>query len=113
MVSLDPALASVFSRTAEVTPEGHLALGGCDAVDLAREFGTPLYVFDEAELRATCRAYREAFASRYERSSVAYAAKAYLDRWLAAPIAEDGLGMDVVSGGELAVAKAAGFPMER
>src|SRR3989304_1440098 len=59
------------------------------------------------------RAYREAFASRYERSSVAYAAKAYLGRWLAALIAEEGLGMDVVSGGELAVAKAAGLPMGR
>jgi len=113
MPSLDPALAPVLPRTAEVTSNGHLALGGCDAVELAREFGTPLYVFDEHELRATCREYREAFASRYERSSVAYAAKAYLGRWLAALIAEEGLDMDVVSGGELAVAKAAGFPMER
>jgi diaminopimelate decarboxylase len=96
-----------------VTSDGHLALGGCDAVELAREFGTPLYVFDEAELRETCRAYIDAFGSRYERSSVAYAAKAYLGRWLAALIAEEGLGMDIVSGGELAVAQAAGFPMER
>ncbi|MCH7484842.1 MAG: diaminopimelate decarboxylase [Chloroflexi bacterium] len=113
MPDLDPALAPVLPRTAEVTPEGHLALGGCDAVDLAKEFGTPLYVFDEEELRATCRAYREAFASRYEQSAVVYAAKAYLGRWLAALVAEEGLGMDVVSGGELAVARSAGFPLER
>jgi diaminopimelate decarboxylase len=110
---LDPALATVFPRTAGVTPDGHLAIGGCDAVDLAKEFGTPLYVFDEEELRATCREYREAFASRYEQSAVVYAAKAYIGRWLAALVAEEGLGMDVVSGGELAVARAAGFPMER
>src|SRR3990172_9523796 len=113
MPSLDPALASIFPRTAQVTADGHLALGGCDAVDLAKEFGTPLYVFDEEELRATCREYREAFASRYEQSAVVYAAKAYIGRWLAALVAEEGLGLDVVSGGELAVARAAGFPLER
>ena len=113
MTSLDPALAPVLPRTADATPEGHLALGGCDAVDLAKEFGTPLYVFDEEELRASCRAYREAFASRYEKSAVAYAAKAYLGRWLAALMAEEGLGLDVVSGGELAVARSVGFPLER
>lgn len=112
MPSLNPDLAPVFPRTAEVTADGHLALGGCDAVDLAKEFGTPLYVFDEDELRATCRAYRDAFASRYENSRVVYAAKAYLGRWLAGLIAEEGLGMDVVSGGELAVARAAAFPMD-
>jgi diaminopimelate decarboxylase len=113
MPSLDPALAPIFPRTSGVTPDGHLAIGGCDAVELAREFGTPLYVFDEEELRSTCRAYREAFASLYAQSAVVYAAKAYLGRWLAALVAEEGLGMDVVSGGELAVARAAGFPMER
>ena len=113
MPELDPALAPVLPRTADATPEGHLALGGCDAVDLAKEFGTPLYVFDEEELRSSCRAYREAFASRYEKSAVAYAAKAYLGRWLAALMAEEGLGLDVVSGGELAVARSVGFPLER
>ena len=103
----------VLPRTAEVTPDGHLAVGGCDAVELAREFGTPLYVFDETELRETAREYRAAFASRYGTSSVAYAAKAYLGRWLASLVAEEGLALDVVSGGELAVARAGGFPMER
>src|SRR3990172_12059478 len=101
MSSLDPALVSVFPRTAEVTPDGHLALGGCDAVDLAKEFGTPLYVFDEEELRQTCRAYREAFASRYADSHVAYAAKAHLGRRLAALVAEGGLVLDLVSRSQL------------
>src|SRR3990172_11926726 len=109
MPSLDPELTPVFPRTAEVTADGHLAIGGCDAVELARELGTPLYVFDEEELRATCRAYREAFAAQYAQSAVVYAAKAYLGRWLAALVAEEGLGMDVVSRGEMALERAAGF----
>jgi diaminopimelate decarboxylase len=113
MSTLDPALAPVLPRTAGVTPDGHLTLAGCDAVDLAKEFGTPLYVFDEEELRATCHEYREAFASRYTQSEVVFAAKAYLGRWLAPLLAAEGLGMDVVSGGELAIARAGGFPMER
>ncbi len=113
MPAPDPALLAVFPRTAEVTADGHLVIGGCDAVELARDFGTPLYVFDETELRATCRAYRQAFASRYERSMVVYASKAYLGLWIAKLIDEEGLGIDVVSGGELAVALAAGFPVER
>jgi len=109
----DPALLRVFPRTADVTSEGHLTLGGCDAVELARQFGTPVYVFDDAELRETIRAYRNSFAARYAQSTVAYASKAYLGRWLAKIVADEGLGMDVVSGGELAVALAAGFPAER
>jgi diaminopimelate decarboxylase len=113
MPSLAPELAPIFPRTADVAADGHLIIGGCDAVELARDFGTPLYVFDETELRETVRAYREAFASRYEKSSVVYASKAYLGRWIASVMAEERLGMDVVSGGELAVAKAAGFPLER
>jgi diaminopimelate decarboxylase len=112
-VTLDPALAPIFPRTAGATPDGHLTLGGCDAVDLAKEFGTPLYVFDEEELRAACREHIEAFRSRHADSTVIYAAKAYIGSWLAALLAEEGLGLDVVSGGELAVARSAGFPMER
>ena len=80
---------------------------------LAEEFGTPLYVFDEEELRGNCRDYREAFASRYANSAVVYASKAYLAIWIAALMEEEGLGLDVVSGGELAVARRAGFPMDR
>ncbi|MEX2158011.1 MAG: diaminopimelate decarboxylase [Dehalococcoidia bacterium] len=113
MPSLEPALVSIFPRTADVTSDGHLAIGGCDAVELAREFGTPLYVFDEEELRSTAREYREAFASRYAQSAVVYASKAYLARWIASIMAEEHLGMDVVSGGELAVARAAGFPLDK
>lgn len=106
-------LAKVLPVTAGITHAGHLTIGGCDCVDLAHEFGTPLYVFDEETLRGQCRAFLSAFRSRHPDSSVAYAAKAYLGRALAAIIAAEGLGMDVVSGGELAIACSAGFPAER
>jgi diaminopimelate decarboxylase len=92
---------------------GRLRIGGCDAQELTREFGSPLYVFDERELRETCREYVEAFRSRYAASSITYASKAYLSRWMAAIARDEGIGLDIVSGGELAVAIAAGFPPER
>ncbi len=112
MPSLDRALASIFPRTADVSPAGHLIIGGCDVVDLAREYGTPLYVFDEVELRESMRAYRRAFEERYDRVRVLYASKAYLARWVAAIALEEGLGFDAVSGGELAVLLAAGAPAD-
>lgn len=111
-MSLETSVIPVLPRTAGLTPDGHLALGGCDAVELAREFGTPLYVFDEKELREGCREWLSAFRSRHPQTTVVYAAKAYIGRALAILIAEEGLGLDLASGGELAMAGAAGFPME-
>ena len=107
------ALARVLPVTAEVNGAGRLAVGGCDLVEVAREFGTPVYVFDEETLRGQCRAFLAAFRSRYPQTAVAYAAKAYLGRALAAIVAEEGLDLDVVSGGELAIARSVGFPPER
>jgi len=107
------SLAHVLPLTAGVSDAGHLTLGGCDAVTLAGEFGTPLYVFDEETLRGQCRAFQREFQSRYNNSVVAYAAKAYLGRALAGIIAQEGMSLDVVSGGELAVAASVGFPPER
>jgi diaminopimelate decarboxylase len=106
-------LAPILPLTAGVNAAGHLTIGGCDATELAQQFGTPLYVLDEATLRAQARAYRQAFAAHYPDSSVAYASKAYLSLVLARLLAEEGLGLDVVSGGELFVAHRAGFPLER
>jgi diaminopimelate decarboxylase len=106
-------LAPILPLTAGVNAAGHLTIGGCDAAELARQFGTPLYVLDEATIRAQARAYKSAFAAHYPDSSVAYASKAYLSLALARILAEEGLGLDVVSGGELFVAYRAGFPLER
>ena len=108
----DPAYASIFPRTTAVRA-GRLSIGGCDAQELTREFGSPLYVFDEIELRSTCREYVQAFTSRYADTEITYASKAYLSRFMATIARDEGIGLDIVSGGELAVALAAGFPAAR
>jgi diaminopimelate decarboxylase len=106
-------LREILPLTAKIEANSHLSLGGCDTVDLAQQFGTPLYVFDEATLRNQCREFAGEFHRRQPQAQVFYASKAYLGRALAALLAEEGLGMDVVSGGELAIAKSVGFPAER
>ena len=102
---------SLFPFTAGVNAQDRLVVGGCDTVELAREFGTPLLVFDDATLRGMCRGFADAFASRYANSGVLYASKAFVNAAVARLVAEEGLGLDVVSGGELAVAHAAGADM--
>ena len=111
--TLDPVLQGVLPLTAGINAAGHLTIGGCDAVELARQFGTPVYVFDEADLRARCQEMQDEFASRLPDVLVLYAAKAYLGKALAGVIADQGMGLDVVAGGEIAVAKASEFPMKR
>jgi diaminopimelate decarboxylase len=106
-------MANIFPDTAGVNEKGHLALGGCDVVKLAAEFGTPLYIFDEATLRRTCADFRKEFGQRYADTLVIYAAKAFINRALAHIFREEGLGLDVVSGGELSIAKSANFPMDK
>ena len=106
-------LATILPITASLTTDGHLALGGCDTVALAERFGTPLYVFDEDTMRQQARAFRDSFRAHYAETEVRYAAKAYINGAFARLFDEEGLGLDVVSGGELAVALANGFPAER
>jgi diaminopimelate decarboxylase len=105
-------LADLLPVTAGLTAEGHLALGGCDALELAQRFGTPLYVYDARTLREQCRGYVEAFRAEYPESTVLYASKAYLSRPFARLIAAEGLGFDAVSGGEIEVLRAAGVAMD-
>jgi diaminopimelate decarboxylase len=112
-MSIIHEMSGLLPDTAGVNGEGHLTIGGCDAVALAAEFGTPLYVFDEATLRATCREFRSEFTRAYEDSSVIYAAKAFLCTALARIINEEGLGVDAVSGGEVNLSRAAGLPAQR
>ena len=88
---------------------GRLSVAGCDLVDLAEEFGTPLIVYDEDHVRARCREARAVFGD----GAVAYAAKAFLCRAMAQLVRDEGLHLDVATGGELHVALAAGFPPER
>lgn len=104
---------SLFPLTAKVDSQNHLLLGGCDTLELAKEFGTPLYVFDEATLREKCAQYREVFAQHYPDAMIIYACKAFINKALALIFMEEGLGLDVVSGGELAIANSVSFPMEK
>jgi diaminopimelate decarboxylase len=104
---------SLFPLIREVDNNGHLHIGGCDCVELAKKFGTPLYVFDEATLRSKCHEFRTEFAKRYSNTLIIYAAKAFLNRALAVILNEEGLGLDVVSGGELSVAQSVDFPSEK
>ncbi len=102
-----------FHGTMRVNNRGHLEVGGCDTVDLAKQFGTPLYIFDETKLRQTCREYHNSFVEKYGNAMVLYASKAFLTTAICRIMEEEGLGLDVVSGGELYTALQAGFPMER
>lgn len=106
-------LAGILPLTAAAGDDGHLTIAGCDTVALAREFGTPLYVFDEETLRHQCREFQARFRSRHSDTAVSYAGKAYLGRALAALLAEEGMNLEVVSGGELAIARSVDFPAER
>ncbi|HEY8392680.1 MAG TPA: diaminopimelate decarboxylase [Capillibacterium sp.] len=105
--------SEVFQRNFTVNSSGHLEIGGCDLVELARSFGTPLYVLDEKMIRANCRAYLEALAKVYPSFEVVYAGKAFLTQAMCCLVNQEGLGLDVVSGGELYTALAAGFPAGR
>ncbi len=100
--------------TASLDAEGRLLVGGCILSELARTYGTPLYVLDEATLRASCRAYRQALEAHYPGPSLAvYASKANSSLALTALVASEGLGLDAVSAGELLTALGGGMPPER
>lgn len=105
-------LGPVLPMTAEVI-DGHLFVGGVDMVKLAREEGTALYVFDEADLRHRMETYKEAFRSRYKNSDVLYASKAFLNKEVLRLVNSEGLCLDVSGGGELACARSVDFPMDR
>ncbi|MCP3422127.1 diaminopimelate decarboxylase [Nocardioides pinisoli] len=104
----DALVPLLWSRTASKA-DGVLSVGGVRMPDLVREHGSPAYVLDEADFRSRAVAFRDAFAD-YD---VYYAGKAFLCTTVARWLAEEGLSLDVCSGGELAVAERAGFPMER
>lgn len=99
---------AVFPMTAEVGASARLTIGGVDVLDLLSEYGSPLYVFDEWTMRSMCREFVSEFESRYARTKILYASKAFANPSIARLVTEEGLGMDVVSAGEIAVAKAGG-----
>jgi diaminopimelate decarboxylase len=104
-----PIARSLLPDTAEIGDDGSLLLGGCRVLDVVAEHGTPLFVYDEQHLRNRCREAVAAFGA----DRVVYATKAFLCRAMARLACEEGLLLDVASGGELHVALSAGVPADR
>jgi diaminopimelate decarboxylase len=102
----------LFPLTAGINTKDHLMIGDCDVVELAAEFGTPLYIYDEVTLREKCTEFKREFVDRYP-TTINYSCKAFINKAVLKLFAEEGLGLDVVSGGEIGYARAFGFPMER
>ena len=102
------------SENLSVNEKNHLVIGKNDTVELAKRFGTPLYVIDEDMIRKNCRIYKNAMEAHYDgKGLVLYANKALCTLYTCRVVMEEGLGLDVVSGGELYTAIKAGFPMEK
>ncbi len=110
---LPAGLAGVYPLGSRLNAAGRLEIGGCDTTELAREFGTPAYVYAEDDLRTRARATRDAFAARTERYEVLYASKAFPCTAVLRIFAAEGLSCDVASGGELHLALGAGFDPDR
>lgn len=97
-----------------INEKGHLAIGGCDTVELAEKYGTPLYVVDENEIRKNCRAFVKSIEENYGgNGTVAYASKAFSCLEMYRICKEEGMSIDSVSAGEIYTALKAGFPAER
>jgi diaminopimelate decarboxylase len=110
---LETSLSHVYPRGTRVNERGRLEIGGCDAVELAREFGTPAYVVAEEDLRARAQSFLEALAARHDDFDVLFASKAFPCTAVYRVLAEEGLACDVASGGELALALRGGFDPAR
>ncbi len=109
-----PSEAKMLHNNISVNDKGHLAFSGVDTVTLAEKYGTPLYLLDENKLRENCREYKTAVEKYFGRDSLPlYASKALCVRDVYRIINEEGLGTDVVSGGELYTALSVGFPAEK
>ena len=101
-------------ETLKINGLGHLEIGGADAVDLVKKFGTPLYVFDEAHIRNMMRVYKKTLDKEYDGNGlVLYASKAFSCKAIYAIANEESVGVDVVSGGEFYTALSAGFPADK
>lgn len=102
------------SKNLSVNEKGHLTIGGVDSMDLVKEYNTPLYVMDEDLIRENCRSFKNSIDRFYDgRGRACFASKAFCCKAICRIIAEEGMGLDVVSAGELYTAISAGFPMEK
>ncbi|MED2972693.1 diaminopimelate decarboxylase [Fictibacillus sp. B-59209] len=99
--------------TSSINDDNHLTIGGVDTVQLAREYGTPLYIYDVELIRKRARSFKKAFEEQGIKAQVAYASKAFSCLAQVQLMDEEGMSLDVVSGGELYTALSAGFPADR
>jgi diaminopimelate decarboxylase len=104
---------TILPLSSMINTKGHLVIGGCDTVELAKKFGTPLYLFDRFTLISKITELKAEFGKRYPDTFIIYACKAFVNKAMVALVKEEGLGLDVVSGGELGIAKSAGFPLDK
>ena len=98
--------------TTKINDKGNLEIGGCDLADLAAQYGTPLYVFDEQTIRTIAREYKQAFKT-YPKVGMLYASKAFMTKAVVRILDEEGFGFDMVSGGEIYTASTAGADMKK
>ncbi len=98
--------------TTKINDKGHIEIGGCDLIELASQYGTPLYVYDEETIRTIARQYKQAF-SAYPKVSMLYASKAFMTKAVVRILDEEGFGFDMVSGGEIYTAYTAGANMKK
>ena len=104
----------MFSSCLSINEEGHLAISGCDTVELEKQYGTPLYVMSEEEIRSVCRRYVSSFQTCYQgNGKPIYASKAFCCKEICRIVLSEGLDLEVVSGGELYTALQAGVPAEQ
>ena len=108
MAAVTQQLSHVYPIGSHLDGRGRLHVGGCDVIELAHEFGTPAYVVAEEDLRTRARQFKEAFAALHDRVELVFATKAFPCTAVLRLFAEEGLGCDVASGGELALALRAG-----
>ncbi|HBL05543.1 MAG TPA: diaminopimelate decarboxylase, partial [Clostridium sp.] len=93
--------------------ENNLFVGGINTLELVKKFGTPLYVMDEEQIRDNCRRYMKAMGAKINDNKVAYAGKAFLTKAIVQVMKNEGLCLDVVSGGEIYTAIVSEFPMDK
>lgn len=103
---------SIKPITTKVNAKGNLEIGGCDLIELAHKYETPLYVIDEVTLRTICREYKKAF-KEYEKVNMMYASKAFMTKSIAKIIDSEGFGFDAVSGGEIYTIYKTGLDMSK
>lgn len=109
---MNTANQSLKPVTAKINENNHIEIGGCDTVELAEKYGTPLYVFDETTIRTIARQYKDAF-SKYPKVSMLYASKAFMTKAVVRILSQEGFGFDMVSGGEIYTAKTGGADMSK